>query len=192
MPTTSPDGFFYPDDSSDSDLAQHLASLAANVQTKFTAQETWTSWTPTFNTPTDGGISAGGSGGHASGFYRRSSSGSGAFVYAEFRFLLGTAPTIVQGAFTLILPVLAYTWGGACINQTIGSWTLRDNSTSPVGHVGGALGVYNATTGDLAHLAGGPGDNGLDDMSRFRMDSNDPITFAVGDNLTGQLFYRAA
>jgi hypothetical protein len=199
MPTTSPDGFFYPDDSSDSDLTQHIQTLAANVQSKFTAQETWNSWTPTFNTPTDGGITAVGTGGHASGFYRRSAPGSGALIYAEFRFLLGSSGFATgSGVFTLNLPVAAYAWGGgalSCQNATVGSWTMRDNGSSPVDHFSGQLGLYYDTHGLQAHFAGCPGPNSGDTdplTPRYRMDVNDPITWGAADNLTGQLFYRAA
>lgn len=193
MPLTTPDNLFYPDDSSSSDYVQHIQDLAASIQAKLTAQETWTSWTPTFATGTDGGISSVGTGATAQqlGFYRRSNAGSGALIYAEFRFVLGTAPTIVNGTFALNLPVTAYIWGGSGANQTIGSWSLRDNSTSPVEHMGGPMGIYFGTTGLGAHFTAATKATTPFD-ARYRMNASDPITLASGDILTGHLLYRAA
>jgi hypothetical protein len=69
---------------------------------------------------------------------------------------------------------------------------MRDSGSSPVDHFGGQLGLYYDSHGLQAHFAGGPGNGGLDPIPRFRMDSDDPITWGTTDNLTGQLFYRAA
>ena len=204
MSYSYPDNFFYPDDSSDNNLTQHIQNLADSVQAKFTAQETWTGWTPLFYTPanggTQGGINAVGSGGAVSGHYRRSSPNSRALVYAEFRFVIGTSPTIATGTFVLTLPVPAYDLGGAafsCQNHTVGEWSLRDNSSSPVNHYTGTLAYYFDFAGTEVHFAGTPQDataalnSTANQTSRYRMDSNDPITFATSDVLTGHLLYRA-
>lgn len=192
MPVTFPDALPYPDDSYGNDLSQHLKDLADATQAKFTDQETWVSWTPTFDLVNRGGFSSLGTGGVALGHYRRTIFGADALIYAEFRFVLGTSPTIQTGLFILELPVTAYSWAGENQNQTIGSWSLRDDSTSsPIQHMGGTIGLFDTSNGLWGHFNSAP-DNVSTFSSRFRIDSNDPIPWAVGDNFTGQLLYRAA
>lgn len=193
MPLTSPDSFFYPDDTSGSDLTQHIQDLASSIQLKLNNQEAWNSWTPTFDTVSNGGFSVLGTGGYASGHYRRTSPGSGALVYAEFRFVLGTSPTIVGGTFVLNLPVVGYQWGAVNTqNQTVGKWSARDQSTSnPILHMSGTLAYFSSSSGATVHFTASP--NAASPFeAKFRMDSNDPITWIAGSNLTGQLLYRAA
>jgi hypothetical protein len=203
MSFTYPDNFFYPDDSSDNNLTQHIQNLAASVQTKFTDQETWVSWTPSWFYPANGGTQAGisavGTGGHMSGYYRRSYFGADSIIHAEFHIYMGTtAPTIVSpGAMTFYLPVEAYNWGGAanaCQNATVGHWCLRDNNSSPVNHYQGTIGLWFDDNGTVAHFSGVPAPHAAtsDKSSRYRMDTNDPVSLEAGDQFTGQLMYRTA
>ena len=194
MPFTA-DGLFYPDDTNNFDLTTHLKDLADDIQAVFTASETWNSWTPTFSTTINSGFTNTGTGGHAVGYYRRSRPGSGALVYAEFDFYLGTGFTApVTGSadtiFCLFLPVTAYAWAGQNQNQTIGRWTLRDDSG--IYHMSGTLGLFDSSDGGRVHFGDAPDNAGTPRISNRRIDIDDPITWAVQDNLTGHLLYRAA
>ncbi len=184
MPGTSPDNLTYPDASGGTSVWTHIQNLATAVQAKFTAMEAWTSWTPTFNTPTDGGITSVGAG-FASGHYNQ----RGKHVHAEFRFQLGAGFAVQSGTFALLLPVPAYVWPGAIYNAALGFWILRDDSTSPVQHFAGVLGGFD-TGGLRCHFGGAPIAAG--GASIRRMDSTDPTTLAANDVLSGVLDYRAA
>jgi hypothetical protein len=180
------DGFIYPDNSGGVSLWTHIQNLATSIQTKRDAERLWNSWTPTWNTPTDGGVLSVGAGVNQ-GFYRMDGN---KLVHAEFRVELGAGFSIQAGTFILNLPVPAYVWGGAAINGALGSWTARDNSTSgPVVHPSGTIGNWD-TGGLRVHFAGAPAASFTG--APRRVDSNDPIPWASGDVLAGVLDYRAA
>jgi hypothetical protein len=199
MPFTA-DGLFYPDDTNNFNLTQHLQDLADDIQAVFNYQETWNSWTPAFNNVVNGGFTSMGTGGHAWGHYRRTRSGSGALLYAEFHFLCGTGVTVqtagsTDSLFVLLLPVTAYLWAGQNQNQTVGRWSARNNtptiSGNPVEHHSGTLGLYDTSDGGRVHFADGVDSSAAINSGR-RMDENDPFTFAVNDILSGQLLYRVS
>lgn len=190
MGTTSPDGFLY----ADSNHAMNnwwtaFQELADSIQAARTAERTWNSWTPTWNTPTDGGITSVGAGGTNEGWYRRDKGGQ---VDGYARIRLGTAPAFQSGTFVLILPVpMLALPSGEYQNQVVGTWGLRDDSTSPVQHIGGFLGCFMSVDGTKVHL-GGASENTTPFDSRYRFDSTDPVALAVGDILSFNLHYRAA
>jgi len=184
MPATSPDNLTYPDASGGTSLWQHVQNLATSAQAKFAAMEAWNAWTPTFDTPGNGGITSVGAGAIGGHYNQR-----GKHVHAEFRFQLGAGFAIQSGTFVLMLPVPAFVWGGNGLNAAVGSWILRDDSTSPVQHMAGTLGLFQVSS-DRVHFGGAPIAGG--GASVRRMDSTDPITWAASDILSGFLDYRAA
>jgi hypothetical protein len=194
MPTTA-DGLRYPDDTSNFDLTTQLQNLATDIQNVFSYAETWVGWTPTFSTTINSGFVDTGTGGHAWGHFRQSRGGAGSLIYAEFNIYLGTGFTApVSGSsdsiFCLFLPVTAYAWAGQNQNQTLGSWTLRDDSG--IYHMSGTLGLFDSSDGGRVHFGDAPDNAGTPRISNRRIDIDDPITWAAQDNLTGHLLYRAA
>ena len=189
MGTTSPDGFVYADSSHQmNNWWDAFQELANSIQAARTAERAWTSWTPTWDTPGNGGFTSYGSGSSAEGFWRKD---KGGVVDAWFRIRLGTSPATQSGTFVMNLPVTAWIWNSATegTNAALGNWTLRDDSTSPVQHMAGAIGQWDST-GTKAFFGGAPVSS-TPFQSIRRIDSTDPITWAAQDILSGLLRYRA-
>jgi len=190
MGTTSPDGISYPDSNYPmNNWWDAFAEMAASIQAARTAERAWNSWTPIWNTPSDGGILSVGAGGLNEGFWRKD---NGKMVDAQFRIRLGTAPSVQAGLFTLILPVPAYVWGSGteAITTVLGTWAIRDDSTAPVSHFGGPV-VQNDPGGLRISFGSAPA-AGTPFQSIRRVDSTDPTVLAVNDVFTANLHYRAA
>jgi len=155
-----------------------MQNLADSVETALDTYETFTSWTPAWDTSSGGGFTSVGAGTNE-GFYMR----IGKFVHAEFRVELGAGFATDSGTFILTLPIAAYVWGGSTIQATLGTWTARNNS-DPF-HWAGSLGLWSAAGVSVSF--GGSYDG---TASRSRIDSNDPIVWANNDVLSGVLDYR--
>jgi hypothetical protein len=188
MPTTA-DGYVYPDlVSGGVDLAAHYQNLAVSVQARRDLDLAFTSWTPTWDTAAGGGFLSVGGSGFNQGHYQQ----IGKTVHAEFRIELASGFSVDSGTFVLILPVAAYLWSGSVLAGAVGHWTAR-NDSDPF-HYSGTLGLWDNTATRVsfngtpdATIAGA-----TDAVPRSRMDSNDPIAWAAGDVLSGNLTYRAA
>jgi hypothetical protein len=182
VPSTSR-GLVYPDSSGNVQIWTHLQNLAESADAAIaTASAAWTSWTPTWDTSGGGGFTSVGGSGTNQGFYRNSDG----LVHAEFRIELASGFAVDTGTFVLVLPVTAYaSWGGVVSYATLGNWEARNNS-DPY-HYGGPLAMWDAA-GTKVHF-GGSWDGS---SPRSRIDSNDPIVWASGDVLSGNLNYRAA
>jgi hypothetical protein len=181
MPSTTR-GITYPDSGGSVNLWTHFQTLAETADAAITtATATWQSWTPTWDTSGGGGFTSVGGSGLNQGFYRNSDG----LVHAEFRIELASGFATDSGTFVLVLPVAAYVWGGAVIQGVVGNWEARNNS-DPY-HWGGPLGLWDSS--GLKVNFGGSWDG---TAPRSRIDSNDPIVWASGDVLAGNLNYRAA
>lgn len=181
VPTTG-HGFVYPTSGDNTQIWTHIQNLAESVETALDSYETFTSWTPTWDTTNGGGFTSVGGSGSNQGFYSR----IGNLVHAEFRVELATGFSLDTGNFLLVLPLAAYIgWGGSILQSTLGSWTLR-NDSDPYHH-GGSLGIYSSTGLTVSFNGSWDGT-----APRARVDSNDPVAWAVGDVLSGNLNYRVA
>ena len=182
MPTTSTHSLTYPSSSDPVEVWNDIQRLADSVETALTAYETWTTWSLSWDTTTGGGFTSVGAG-VSQGHYMR----IGNFVHAEFRVELGAGFAVDTGTFLLMLPFTAYVWGGNVNNGVVGNWQARD--TSATDHYGGPISIYQASS-DRVAFAGAPPNAG--GTSKNRVDSNDPIVWASGDILSGNMTYRAA
>lgn len=183
MPTTG-HGLVYPDSSGNTQIWTHVQNLADSVETALDAYETWTSWTPTWDTSGGGGFTSVGAG-QNQGFYQRFGTGTGSLVHAEFRVELGAGFSTDTGTFVLILPVAAYIWAGSVVQGTIGNYTIRDDSVPY--HYSGSLGLWSSSADRVSFNGSWDGTK-----PRSRVDSNDPVVWASGDILSGTLSYRSA
>lgn len=114
------------------------------------------------------------------GWYQR----IGDLVAWGFRLELGTSGTI-SSTVNLDLPVPAWSGGGLGLQNTIGSWLLRDVSAGT--HWAGTLGIWSSA-GTSCSFAGAW--NGT--APSTRLNASSPVATAVGDVLTGSGVYRAA
>jgi len=197
MPGTSPDNLTYPDASGGTSIWQHVQNLATSAQAALTARhDVWNNWPLVWDTASGGGFLSVGGAGSSQGFYQQ----CGKLVHAEFRVELASGFSIDSGTFLLVLPVPAFVWGASGISGCIGTWTARDDSASGAAvtprHYGGSLGLWAAAS-DRVHFAAAVSPFPNTGPTNFtppysRIDSNDPIPWAAGDVLAGNLTYRAA
>lgn len=183
IPFTSPDNLQYPASTDNTHIWEHIQALATSVQTALTAvgAQTWNSWTPTWDTAGGGGFTGVGGSGVNQGFYTQ----IGNLIHAEFRVELASGFSVDTGTFVLMLPVAAYAFGGAVLQQTIGTWTARDDSAP--NHWSGTLGTWSNDHDRVSFNGAWDGTS-----PKKRIDSNDPFVWAAGDVLSGNLSYRRA
>jgi len=180
MPTTSPDGFVYPDSAGGVSLWTHFANLADSLQAKFAALEAWTVWTPIW---IDGPVTIG-AGGQNVGRYRR----MGKFCEAWFRAELGTGFVMNSTTFELTLPFNAdVSWLQGNKKLAIGAWEVRDESVTD--HFGGTISIHDSV-GDTVDFAGAWSTSASKDSTRVSSEVGKPQTWAAGDVISGHMSYR--
>ena len=180
MPTT-PNGIVYPLSAGLNDWSAHLENIATTVEAALAAREAWQTWPLVF---ADGPTTIG-AGGVSKGHYVR----IGNRIHAEFLVVLGTGFVITPTVgWELVLPVVAYDWGGVGNQVTVGTWAVRDNSAAT--HYAGTINIHDAAS-DSVDFAGA-WDLSAPNQPAERIDEDEPITWAVGDFFSGTIDYRAA
>ena len=174
---TTPHGIVYAESSGAPQAWVDSLNMANSIDDKFDDYELFNSWTLEFT----GGFVSAGSGGVMEGHYCQ----IGKLVHAEFRIQVGTSPTFTGTTLDLDLPVPAFVWGGNGVWGPLGSWIIRNNS--PTEFYAGSIGLSSTSTG-RASFAGAW--NGTEPAGRVT--NTLPIAFAVDDEFSGTLDYRAA
>jgi hypothetical protein len=134
----------------------------------------WSAWTPTLT-----GFTLG-SGAVTSYRFKQ----LGKIVWWQIRIQFGTSPSITTTAL-VSLPVAARTGGGTNIQDTVGTWTFRDDSA--VFHYSGSCGVWASGGAECSF-------NGAWDGTapRTRITTAIPFTVASSDVLSASGVYEAA
>jgi hypothetical protein len=181
MPSTT-SGIVYPASTDDVDVPGDMQIMAASVQALFDALAApWQDFAP--------GLSANsfvvtmGAGGVSQGRYKQ----IGQTVFWSARWVFATGASIPAGDLQFALPVANRVGTAGDLQDTLGSWTARDQS--PLGHYSGSVGSFDGL--NQATLSGAWLDT-LTQPSFKRMTGLVPFTFAPTDVITAGGTYEAA